>query len=851
MIGVNIVVVGTSTGASSNLDGDYFILNLPPGTYDLRASAVGYTPSSVTNVRVLVDQTSHVDFSLQEQSVQMNDIVVTASRPIVQKDLTSTVSSMTSDQISSLPLEDVASVVNLQAGVVDGHFRGGRSSEVKYLIDGVSVNDVYSGAFTMQAEVNSIAEIQVLSGTFNAEYGEALSGIVNQVTKIPGDKYSGELSAYTGDYMTSRTGLFPHINHISPADLHNYQANLSGPVPLMGSLLKFFVSGRYFYDDGYLYGRRIFNPKDSSNFGNNDPNKWYVGATGDSAYVPMNFQKRFSMQGKLEINVGTAKGIVLSAMYQKLDYRDYDHSFVLNPDGDYKKFQTSFLGGLNYTQVLSSAAFIDYNSSVYVSDFKQYVYEDPLDPRYVNPVRLQDAGANSFLTGGTQNWHFLHNTNSYTGKIDLTAQVDPVHQLKGGIEADFHKLHYTDFQIHVDETSGFVPALPAWGSIDYNDYVTHPYQLAAYVQDKIELPYMVLNVGLRFDYFQPDGSTLNNPDSISALDAYTAPYPPQYFTKASAKYQLSPRIGISYPITERGAIHLSYGHFFQIPPFEYLYNNPNFHIPLSSNFPDLIGNTIGNADLQPQRTTMYEIGLQQELTPTLGLTVTGYYKDIRNLLGVRLYVKNNFKKFAEYVNRDYGAVKGFTVSLERRLVDGFGGTLDYTYQTANGDASDPNDDYNKAQASPPIQSNLQLVPLAWDRRHSLNMTLTAGDPGNISGSLIGRAGSGLPYTPSLENQRTGLENSDNMPAFYDVDMYVTKFFKVGDYAVSVFLKVYNLFDTANENNVFTDTGRAGYTLDLTRAQSAPRGVNTLAQYFSRPDFYSAPRQVILGAAVSF
>ncbi len=851
LIGVNIVVVGTSTGASSNLDGDYFILNLPPGTYDLRASAVGYTPSSVTNVRVLVDQTSHVDFSLQEQSVQMNDIVVTASRPIVQKDLTSTVSSMTSDQISSLPLEDVASVVNLQAGVVDGHFRGGRSSEVKYLIDGVSVNDVYSGAFTMQAEVNSIAEIQVLSGTFNAEYGEALSGIVNQVTKIPGDKYSGELSAYTGDYMTSRTGLFPHINHISPADLHNYQANLSGPVPLMGSLLKFFVSGRYFYDDGYLYGRRIFNPKDSSNFGNNDPSKWYVGATGDSAYVPMNFQKRFSMQGKLEINVGTAKGIVLSAMYQKLDYRDYDHSFVLNPDGDYKKFQTSFLGGLNYTQVLSSAAFIDYNSSVYVSDFKQYVYEDPLDPRYVNPVRLQDAGANSFLTGGTQNWHFLHNTNSYTGKIDLTAQVDPVHQLKGGIEADFHKLHYTDFQIHVDETSGFVPALPAWGSIDYNDYVTHPYQLAAYVQDKIELPYMVLNVGLRFDYFQPDGSTLNNPDSISALDAYTAPYPPQYFTKASAKYQLSPRIGISYPITERGAIHLSYGHFFQIPPFEYLYNNPNFHIPLSSNFPDLIGNTIGNADLQPQRTTMYEIGLQQELTPTLGLTVTGYYKDIRNLLGVRLYVKNNFKKFAEYVNRDYGAVKGFTVSLERRLVDGFGGTLDYTYQTANGDASDPNDDYNKAQASPPIQSNLQLVPLAWDRRHSLNMTLTAGDPGNISGSLIGRAGSGLPYTPSLENQRTGLENSDNMPAFYDVDMYVTKFFKVGDYAVSVFLKVYNLFDTANENNVFTDTGRAGYTLDLTRAQSAPRGVNTLAQYFSRPDFYSAPRQVILGAAVSF
>ena len=102
----------------------------------------------------------------------------------------------------------MASVVNLQAGVVDGHFRGGRSNEVKYLIDGVAVNDVFSGGYTMQAEVNSIAEVQVLSGTFNAEYGEAMSGIVNQVTKIAGERYTGEVSGYAGGYMSDRTDLF-------------------------------------------------------------------------------------------------------------------------------------------------------------------------------------------------------------------------------------------------------------------------------------------------------------------------------------------------------------------------------------------------------------------------------------------------------------------------------------------------------------------------------------------------------------------------------------------------------------------------------------------------------------------
>ncbi len=176
---------------------------------------------------------------------------------------------------------------------------------------------------------------------------------------------------------------------------------------------------------------------------------------------------------------------------------------------------------------------------------------------------------------------------------------------------------------------------------------------------------------------------------------------------------------------------------------------------------------------------MYEIGLQQELTPTIGVTLTGYYKDIRNLLGLEIHIKNDFKKFGKYVNRNYGSVRGITLSFEKRLAGGFGANVDYTYQIAKGDASDPNDDYNKAQASPPIESNRAFVPLSWDRRHSLNATLTLGTPNDFIASVIARFGSGLPYTPSLLNQRTGLENSDTRPAFYTVDMYCTKEIPLG------------------------------------------------------------------------
>lgn len=850
VVGANIIIMGSTMGAAADIDGYYYIINIPPGVYTVKASSVGYTAQTITNVRISVDQTTSINIDLSEESIQLNEVVVSAVKPIVQTDLTSTEAKISGEQISLLPLEDVSAVVNLQAGVVDGHFRGGRNNEVKYLIDGVAVNDAYSGQSALSAEVNSIEEIQVLTGTFNAEYGEALSGVVNQVTKIAGDKYSGNISAYTGDYLSSNTKIFQNIDDVNPFSTHNIQGNLSGPVPGLENLLKFFISGRYNYDDGYIYGKRIFNPSDSSNFSANSPEDWYVGATGDGKYVPMSFNERLSLQGKLSIDVGSGKGIVLSGMYQDQEYNDYNHSYQLNPDGNYKKYQKSFLGILNYTLVLNNSAFIDFVISGIRSEFNQYVYENPLDSRYVDPQRKQDAGGNAFLTGGTENWHFNHITNTTTFKADFTWQLNNIHQTKSGFEFQMHALDYKDFQIVIDPSSNFEPSLPIAGAFNYNTYSTNPYQFSFYIQDKIELDYLIVNAGIRFDYFEPDGEYLSNPNKINLLDELQPPFPDSLMQKAESKYQFSPRLGISYPITDKGAIHISYGHFFQVPPFEYLYRNPNFRIPLTGDFPENIGNTIGNADLEPQQTIMYEIGLQQQLSDQIGINLTAYYKDIRNLLSTEIFIKNEFKKFSKLINKDYGAVKGVTLSFEKRFSEGVGATLDYTYQVAKGNASDPNDAFNKVQSNPPIEVNKQLVPLNWDRTHSLNFTVTAGVPGDYIASFVGRIGSGLPYTPSEQNQRTGLENSSNRPVYMNYDLYITKYFEIAGTKLSVFAKAYNLFDIKNENEVFGDTGRAGYTLELTRSQEAPRGVNTLEEYYTRPDFYSTPRQIVVGVNLS-
>jgi outer membrane receptor protein involved in Fe transport len=851
LIGANVIIMGTNLGAATDFDGNFFIINIPPGKYEVKASIIGYNAVLIQNVNVSVDQTTKLNFELQEEAVEMGDVIVVATRPIVQKDLTSTQANISGEDIAMLPLEDIGSVVDLQAGVINGHFRGGRKNEVQYLIDGVSANDVFTGEPSMEAQVNSVQEVQVLTGTFNAEYGDALSGVVNQITKLPDDKYNFTFSGYTGDYVSNRTEVYDNISSITPTGIYNIMGTFSGPVPGTSNILSFFLSGRYFHDDGYIFGERVFNPSDVSDFSANDSDDWIVNSSGDGAFVPMAFEDKLQLQAKIAIKVGAGRGIVFNGLYSKKEYRDYDHLYKLNPDGDYKKFNDSYMLSAQYTHVFSNSTFLDLLASAFESDFSQYVFEDPLDLRYVDPNIKNVVSGNSFLTGGTQNWHFNHTSQTYTGKIDLTTQLNQIHQVKTGAEFKYFNIDYEDFQIMVDASTGFVPTLPTPGSFNFNVYNTNPYQFAGYIQDKIELDYLIVNVGLRFDYFQPDGKYLLDPDNIAVLDDKLPPFPDSLMGTASIKSQFSPRLGISYPITDNGAIHISYGHFFQIPPFEFLYRNPNFRVPLTGDFPENIGNVIGNTDLEPQMTVMYEIGLQQQLFGDYGITVTAYLKDIRNLLGSELHVKNNFKKFSKLINIDYGSVKGITLSLEKRFSNFFGATLDYTYQDAKGNASDPNDAFNKAQASPPIEVNKQLSPLDWDRTHALNFTITTGIPGDWIVSSVGRWGTGLPYTPAVQDQRTGLQNSDIRPSFINVDLYLTKFFTVFNSQFSVFLKVFNLFDTANEVEVFTDTGRAGYTLELTRTTQQPRGVNTLEEFFTRPDYYSAPRQIVLGASVEF
>ena len=842
---VNVILVDTRLGASTDLEGYYTILNIPPGTYTVRASMLGYADVRITDVKVSIDFTTTLNVKLQLSTLELGEVTVVAEKPLVRRDLTSSSATVSAEEIKAMPVESFQDILQLQAGVVVGsagdiHVRGGRASEVSYMIDGISVTDPYSGNASVQVGSEVVQELKFVSGTFNAEYGQVMSGVVDVVTKDGGPRLDGQITAFSGDYLINDTQTLLNIDHVNPISISSLQANLGGA--FVTDKLRFFLSARRDYNEGWLYSKRVFSTTDSSNFDSPDPNKWYIEKSGDGKIVPMNDSKRLNLQGKLTLTIESGLKFSYVGLYTRNDYHAYDHLFKYNPDGMYQYHSYGYTNIFSFTHVLSPSAFYSVKGSHFHTDYKSYVYEDPFDPRYVDPRRLYRKGAFSFHTSGTGMWHFSRSTDAVVLKADLTSQVNRENLIKAGAEFKWNKLFLHEFEIQINQQTGWKPALSPMESYNNNDYVNKPIEGALYIQDKVEVGDIVLNLGIRYDYFDSRGVVPLDPRDPNGT--YT--HNPDWYRKASPKQQVSPRIGVAYPITDRGVIHFSYGHFFQIPPYEYLYVNPEFEVIGGS-----LSSRMGNADLNPQKTVIYEVGLQQQLFGNIGIDVTGFYKDLRNLLGTEvheLYILGD--SYAKYVNLDYGNIRGITAALEVRMTRTLNASIDYTYQIAEGNASDPNAQFYNRQSMPPREDEVQVLPLDWDQTHTLNFSINVGDPSNWTVGLVGRLESGLPYTPEIQNIRIEFQNSGRKPSKYTFDLKLQKVFKFFGLDHVVFMKVYNLFDARNENQVYFDTGRAGYSL-VSQYAGDVRGVNTLGDFLNRPDFYSEPRKVLLGFSLSF
>ena len=848
IVGANIIVEGTYFGAASDLEGEYIISNITPGTYRIVVSAIGYHKVTVENVFVRIDLTTKVDVEMTTEAIALGEVVVQAEQPLITKDLTSTTSIVSSEDIKMMPVDNLSQVINLQAGVVAGHFRGGRTGEVAYLIDGIPVNDVYNGGVSVTVENNSVRQLEVISGTFNAEYGSALSGIVNIVTKEGTQKYEGSASAYVGSYFTQHTDIFWNLNNANLKGPRDFQVNLSGPIKIIDGLT-FFVTGRYFNDGGYYYGRRFFNIWDTAPIvpdPANYPEFFIVNNTGDSAYVAMNPYESKSANAKITYGLEKWK-FSYSFFWDDHVNTYYNHAYRLAPDGVMDHYRTNYVNNFQLSFFPDQNTLASFKFSYNNNQYKGYLHSDEYDPAYVDPNNSEPLTDYTFRYGGNDVDRYDRFTKSKIALLTLESQVSKEHKIKVGAEGRFHELysHWKTIRNQTESQGTWTIGYTIPGTKYHTIYTRTPYEYAAYVQDKMEYDIMIINAGIRFDYFNPN--TVVPVDIRNPLNNEN--FPGAYETRpADPEWQVSPRFGVSFPISDQGAIHFSYGHFFQIPSFENLYANVDYIIDQTSG----LNNYVGNPELKAQKTIKYELGVQQVLFPNISIDASVYYSDIRNLLGTEVLETYEGFLFGRYINRDYGNVKGLIVSLEKRYADLFSAKLDYTYQVASGNASDPLQNYYNNQSDPPVEENKKVVPLNWDQTSTLNLTATVGDPNDWTVGIVFSYGSGTPYTEDPRYTR-GLrfENNGKKPSTLNLDLKGTKTFPLFGLYVNAYLLIYNLLDTKNEYNVSASTGRAGQDLAAEEYTGYIYGLNTIQQYVLNPGDYSAPRQIRIGFGIGF
>ena len=1004
LVGANVVVEGSNLGAATDELGRYYILDVPVGNYDLRAEYIGYTTVVESGVRTSVGFTTTVDFNLDVAAVAGQAVTVTRERPLINPNATNTTRVVDKELIDAFAVRGVSNIVNLQTGVVNGFFRGSRSGDSRYYVDGVPVKDVYGGGNLLNGNSQAaLQEISVQTGGFSAEYGGANGGIVNITTKTGGSAWSSRVGVITS--LGSEAGTDP--DKLYTDGYNNVNFDFGGPIsdnvkvylsvesrekggdvsysyfPQMDATVLQDADGNfiappsdYYSDgtDGLVYGsdasgnkiahiEEVVRQKDiyDASLGSDTLYVVYSNYSRMYGQQPQDSNERVTINGNMTMDFGPLR---LKLGTQAYDYEGNSYSWSRvygGTDGSFINEADFAMGYLNARYTISPLSYIKASLSQqtyettsgnenYLHDIEAYgkrssTFGDPnyfkRDGNFFNPVSPDEFfGVSGY---GTQTTSYdTRKSTTNTISFDYTNQIG-YNELKIGGSIDNHEItRYgltasgvarSIFQIDRfgnqdgvvtnDEiiAAGSDPA--DWRFINYRSlYVTNlgyniygdewngtynqddhmlapaePTQTRFYVQDKLEFKDVVVQLGVSFETIDTgamapdsDGDGYGDSDGFNNL----------YFNRqrvdrngdgngnfvwktVKKETATHPRIGFSFPVSDRTVFRANYGTHWQSVPMSFLYLSDS---QLSADI--LAGNATAseNPALKPERSTQYEIGIEQRIGAFASLKVEGFYKESKDYLTLanRTDAFTNTggadtqQNWAQYQNGDVMVSQGLTTNFEMRRTRGLYAQANYTYSEARGTGSYGGQNFYITWIGTDDGYPKAMNLLDYDQTHTANVILDWRSPdatgalANTGFNAVMSFGSGTRYTPSqiystvFENRwefPEGPVNSGTMPTYTNLDLRVDRQVSLGALNANLYVSVFNALDSEQVNDVYHGTGNvaedgwvateSGQQWLANRLAQNP-DVDAAAMYqdnLAFPARWGAPRTVRVGLNISF
>lgn len=891
-------------GASSDLNGEYFILNIPPGLYDVKVSYVGYKMRIVTKVAVDVDKTTTVDFSLETEEIKTNEVTVVAFSPkTVEPDVTATKQVYNMRDVQSIAgVADISDILQLQADVVDDHFRGGRVGESQYLLSGGSIVNPLSNSRAFNPIVTGLQQVEVYTSGFSAEYGNAQSGVVNMMVREGGDTWNTRVEgAVIPPYYKTW-----HGSPYSANNLYFYNTLALTEAWLAENPTQ---PGRPLYDAGYGFGgvylpeRNVWPPnpltrEDSlfvARFGqiawmqsvrdigrdyNNTPDirldfttggpiaknlkMFFAGRINSVApIVPLthsdtevqmmsNFTYQMNKTNKFSfrfIHDQNAKGYLNSSWLRWM----FDRTFYVT-----QRKNSTQQYSISWNHIFNAATVFDVKFNIlnsFSQDNIELLKEGEFVDEYSNGTNWTDytGPSNHTMTKLTDD-RGDQRVYSYDLNGSILSQVTRSNLVKAGIQ-------FTYYDLLVDQERN----ISTEGSYRKINFHALPFEGGIYIQDKMEFSGFIANIGLRFDfynfntnYYSDIYSPLRNPNydpSKPYLERGQYYDPSLAATTETTIYtRLQPRVGFSFPLSTTTVFHLNYGSFTQRPTF-----NEVFFSQVTM-FNEI--EVLGNPRLRPENTRSYDIGLEQAFPFGMKLDVGAYYKDVTDLVESAYFYDEQQSVYRTFINRDYADIKGFSVNIEQ-TVGQVRGYLRYNYESATGKSSNALDAPVTFFENPPVgQEAIELpdpedVYMDYDRTHKLVANIRYLTPtelaiiGDMSFSLTYRFLSGRPYT--WDETGKGLKYNKRTPDENDLRMRIEKRFSFASTKFTIYLEGFNLLNEPVYN----------YSRTFNNDRNTPKWENDRENILVYDEYYpyvtdqsiylltNLPRHIRIGAVIRF
>jgi outer membrane receptor protein involved in Fe transport len=874
LVGVNVIIEGTFLGAATNLQGHFSVLNVPPGLHVVRASMIGYDPVSVQDVRVGINQTTNLGIELRETAFEMEEVVIIAQRPIVQRDVSASITTIEAEIVQDIPVQNIQQVLSLQAGIEQGTqgiiIRGSGAREVGFLVDGLSLNDERSNIPYAAISLSSLQEVQIQTGGFNAEYGNIRSGVVNVVTKEgSANKYSALAivrysaaapknfgpSLYAPDSYFNRPYTDPAVMWVGTQNgtwdeyTRRQYPSFEGWNAISQQTLEdgnpaTDLTPEQAYRIWQWHRRRdgdINKPDYVVDIGLGGPFPFFSNFLGDMRFYATYFEERemfvfpLSRDGyterhtqvRLTSNITPSMKITATGLYGEVhsvspfDWTTTPTGYVLRNQNEIANLANTApivyipgyfspssvyrtMAGIRFTNAISPQTFYEVRLQYSMNRYNTFKIADRdttkkyeifpgyfLDESPYGYMGYAQASIDGMSLGGWMNLGRDNSKNFTTAfNFDITSQITTGHEFKAGLH-----FTYNDYRIR---SSTHSPSMDTWTrSMIYNVY---PFRVGTYIQDKMEYGGFIANIGVRLDYSNPNMEWYQ-------LDPYDQYYRPGYGNrledevergKIDPYWSLSPRLGISHPITENSKLYFNYGHFRSEPT-----SSLRFRLQRENNG---LVTYIGNPTLDLEKTIAYELGYEQNLFNMLLLRLAAYYKDISGQPGWVYY--RSFDGSVQYYvpeSNNYADIRGFEITVEKRAGKWIHGFINYTYDVRTSGYfglqsyyQDPTEQRAYERLNP-YQSRPVPQPYA---RANINFRI----PQDYGPEYIGFHPLGGWLISILADWRSGRYETFNpfsVPGlvdnvqwkdWYNVDLRLAKDIDLIGYGMQIFLDVTNVFN---------------------------------------------------------